>query len=126
MDMNNLAQQLQRQREEQQVVQKNVQHRIKGKVTKGEKVIVAAMMVAILIASVLVVTNYAKVYAQDREITSLQYSVQEQTEYNSSLQLEVSELSAPERIMHYAKEELGMSLDDNKVKVIPGQEEQNR
>ncbi|SFE41066.1 cell division protein FtsL [Alteribacillus iranensis] len=124
--MNNLAQQLQRQREEQQVVQKNVQHRIKGKVTKGEKVIVAAMMVAILIASVLVVTNYAKVYAQDREITSLQYSVQEQTEYNSSLQLEVSELSAPERIMHYAKEELGMSLDDNKVKVIPGQEEQNR
>ncbi|MFB4162565.1 cell division protein FtsL [Alteribacillus sp. JSM 102045] len=118
--MDNLAHQIEHQREEKQVVRKNVQHSIRGKVTRGEKLIIAGMMVAVILASLLVVTNYANIYAQEREISSLNHSINQQSEINKSLELEVSELSAPDRIMHYAKEELGMELNDEKVKVIQG------
>ncbi|WP_158735456.1 cell division protein FtsL [Alteribacillus sp. YIM 98480] len=117
--MDNLARQLQRQKQEKQVVQQQVQqHSIQRKVTKGEKLIITGMLMAVILASLLVVTNYANIYAQEREISSLNHSINQQSDINKSLELEVSELSAPDRIMHYAKEELGMELNDDKVKVI--------
>ncbi|MFB5660663.1 cell division protein FtsL [Alteribacillus sp. HJP-4] len=118
--MNNLAQQIQRQKQEKQVVHKKVEHRIRGHVTRGEKFIITAMAAAIIFASLLVVTNFANIYAQDREISALNQSINQQTSTNESLELKVTELSAPDRIMHYAKEELGMELDDNSVRVIQG------
>ncbi|WP_185819772.1 cell division protein FtsL [Salibacterium salarium] len=119
--MDNLAQQLQRQNQEKETIQPQVEkHQIPGKVTKGEKGIFFVMILAVVIASFIVVTNYANIYAQEREISSLNQSINEQTETNRSLELEVSELSSPDRIMYYAKEELGMELDDEKVKVIQG------
>ncbi|MDQ0299035.1 cell division protein FtsL [Salibacterium salarium] len=119
--MDNLAQQLQRQKQQTETVHTHVQqHQIPGKISKGEKVIFSAMIIAVLIASVFVVTNYANIYTQEREISNLNQSINEQTEMNRSLELEVSELSSPDRIMYYAKEELGMELDDKQVKVIQG------
>ncbi|WP_240375163.1 cell division protein FtsL [Bacillus piscicola] len=117
--MTNLAQQIHRQNQEKQAVHTTIEkRRVRGKITKGEKLIALTMVLAIICASFLVISNYAKVYAQDREITNLTYSIKEQAEINNGYEVEVSELSAPDRIMYYAKEELGMTLNDDKVKVI--------
>ncbi|MFZ4450242.1 cell division protein FtsL [Salibacterium aidingense] len=117
--MDNLAQQIQRQKQERQTLHKQVQtHHIPGKVTKGEKILVFSMVLAVVIAAFILISNYANIYTQQREIASLNQSINEQTETNRSLELEVAELSAPDRIMYYAKEELGMELDDEQVRVI--------
>ncbi|SDG94919.1 cell division protein FtsL [Alteribacillus persepolensis] len=121
--MDNLARQLQRQRQTDQdgAAPRKVQHKTQSKqsrITRGEKWIVAAMACAIIAACLLVITNYANIYAQEREITTLNHEISQQADVNDSLQLQVSELRAPERIMYYAKEELGMELNDDQVKVI--------
>ncbi|WP_100399424.1 cell division protein FtsL [Bacillus sp. FJAT-44742] len=116
--MNNLAQQVQRQKEQQQVVHTKVKHRLRGKVTKGEKVIMSGMIAGVIAVSSLIVTNYANIYSQEREISSLQNTVSQQQEINDGLHLQVAELSSPDRIMYYAKEELGMQLKEEKVRVV--------
>ncbi|MGY4689727.1 cell division protein FtsL [Salibacterium sp. K-3] len=119
--MDNLARQMQRQRQTEQTVHTEIKtHHIPGKITKGEKALIGVMLAAVIAASLVLVSNYAGIYVQQQEIAGLNQSISEQAETNRSLELEVSELSAPDRIMYYAKEELGMELDDKQVKVIQG------
>lgn len=98
---------------------KKVKRRIrKARITRGEKWLIAFLLIATLILSIFVVTNYANIYAKDQEIIQLERQIAQQQKINESLQMKVAELSAPERIMYFAKEELGMSLDDEKVRII--------
>ncbi|SFP04362.1 cell division protein FtsL [Salibacterium halotolerans] len=119
--MDNLARKMQKQQQTERTVHKEIRtHHVPGKVTKGEKVIVMAMLAAFVAACVILISNYAGIYVQQQEIAGLNQSISEQTETNQSLEQEIAELSAPERIMHYAKDELGMELNDKQVKVIQG------
>ncbi|SFL58563.1 cell division protein FtsL [Salibacterium qingdaonense] len=119
--MDNLARKMQRQQQTERTVHREMKtHHVPGRVTKGEKVIVMAMLAAFIAGCLILVSNYAGIYGQQQEIANLNQSISQQTETNQSLEQEVSELSAPERIMHYAKDELGMELDDKQVQVIQG------
>ncbi|MEB1809986.1 MAG: cell division protein FtsL [Bacillaceae bacterium] len=86
--------------------------------TRGEKGIALLAVVALSVAVTFILANYASVYSMNRDIHNLQRDIQQQSQVNEGLQLQVIELSAPDRILHIATEKLGMSLDDNKVKVI--------
>lgn len=116
--MDNLAKQIQRQRHQKVEIHKEAHEHVKKSITKGEKIIISAAAVLIMTACFFIISNFAAIYGHEREISSLSQSVSQQSEVNQSLEVEISELSAPDRIMYYAKEELGMTLQDDQVKVI--------
>jgi cell division protein FtsL len=86
--------------------------------TQGEKGIILLLFLITLVVVAYIVSNYATAYSMNREIHILQGNIGQQVKVNDALSLQVIELSAPNRILHIASEKLGMTLDDNKVKVI--------
>lgn len=113
--MSNLAKQLEQQQE---IKRKKRIIRKKATITKGEKFLAGLFVSAVAACGIVILTNYAKLYSVNKDIYVLENSIAEQLEVNDGLQLQVIELSAPDRILHIAQEELGMTLDDNKVKII--------
>ncbi|GAE33850.1 cell division protein FtsL [Halalkalibacter akibai] len=91
---------------------------VRNTITLGEKMIGGMVVLFSIIFLCLTVNNYATIYSMNREVVQLQGTVHQQTQINEGLNLQVVELSAPDRILHIASEKLGMSLDDNKVKVV--------
>lgn len=91
----------------------------KRKVTKGEKMLWVLGGVMILFLSVFIISNQAHIFTTSRAIDNLENKVSDQTKINQQLQVEVTELNAPERIMAYAKKKLGLNLDIKNVKVLP-------
>ncbi|WP_078554859.1 cell division protein FtsL [Bacillus alkalicellulosilyticus] len=118
--MSNVARQYQLPKEKKQQVQqqKPVTPKVRKKITKGEKGIIAMMFLAFTCAVLFFVVNQVSTYAVNRDIHVLEQSILQQEQVNDGLRLQVIELSRPDRILDIATEELGMSLDDNKVKVI--------
>ncbi|WP_209125469.1 cell division protein FtsL [Alkalihalobacillus sp. BA299] len=119
--MSNLARQYQQQPkgiEDQQQKQSRSPKQRAFPITKGEKGLALLAVVAFSVVITMIIANYASAYSLNRDIHNLQRDIQQQSQVNDGLQLQVVELSAPDRILQIATEELGMSLDDNKVKVI--------
>ncbi|WP_026674381.1 cell division protein FtsL [Alkalihalobacterium bogoriense] len=115
--MSNLARQYQLPKESQYKKQREVVKTKQHGITKGEKGLIFLMVIAVFVLVSIIVANYAAIYSVKRDIHNLEYSVQQQTQHNEGLQLQVIELSDPERILDIAKSS-GMSLNDDKVKVI--------
>ncbi|WP_100404571.1 cell division protein FtsL [Bacillus solitudinis] len=118
--MSMVARNLQQQQEhqEQQKINKRKQLRVeKARITKGEKLIIASMVLTMFLVVGFIIHNYATIYSLNREAYVLESSIKEQTQVNEGLSLQVVELSAPDRILELA-EKSGMSLNDNQVKVV--------
>ncbi|WP_246940201.1 cell division protein FtsL [Bacillus pinisoli] len=119
--MSNLAYQIQQRRkiEEEQQYQQQAGQQIqkKLKVTFGEKVLFLMFAVMVLIGSIVMVSNSAKIYSVNRDISKLQTSIDTQAKVNADLELQVMELSTYERIWAKAQE-LGLMLNENNVKVV--------
>ncbi|QDI90607.1 cell division protein FtsL [Salicibibacter halophilus] len=113
--MSNLTQK-QYVREEQRQVQ-TVQNRIEKRLTRGEKYLMALIVMAVVVTAVLMVSNYASMYGQQQEISQLQSEINQQQQYNEGLEHQVSELSDPERILEIAQDN-GMELNENNVTVL--------
>ncbi len=92
--------------------------RVRSKITLGEKLIMLIMAIAFFLVLSYIIHTYASIYVTNREIYQLEAEIGKQIQKNEGLALQVTELSAPERILNIAYEKLGMTLDDNKVKVI--------
>lgn len=115
--MSMVAHKIQEQQQRQVETKKRVR-RIPVQVTRGEKAIVIMMAVVTFLVLGAVVNNYASIYSTNQEVYQLEAVIQQQTQQNEGLSLQVVELSAPDRILDLASEQLGMTLDDNKVKVV--------
>jgi cell division protein FtsL len=113
-----VAQRIQEQEQKHVQQPKKRVRQVRSSITLGEKVIVGMVVFVSFIFLCLLVNNYATIYSMNREVNQLEATVQQQTQVNEGLTLQVVELSAPDRILHIASEKLGMSLDDNKVKVV--------
>lgn len=94
----------------------------KGGITKGEKLLYVAAGVFICITMLFLLSNYAAMYSLNDTIQETETAVSEQQSTVDGLQLQVTELSDPERILHIAENDLGMTLDDRNVQVIHGQD----
>lgn len=120
--MDNLAYKLQRQervtQREQTQQSIGVKPQRRSRITAGEKLILTTLVIASLVAGILLINNYASIYTLDHTIQSMETQVNETSKTIDELQLKVEELSAPERIMDIAKNELGMSLNEKNVQVI--------
>lgn len=84
-------------------------------VSKGEKILYSLSSVGFVIACLYIVFFASTTDHVNRDIQSLEQSINEQQVYNESLYFEVKELSKPERIMRIA-EERGLKLQESKVK----------
>ncbi|MFA8437594.1 cell division protein FtsL [Pueribacillus sp. YX66] len=118
--MGNVAYQL---REKQEQAQQRINRSStviveKGRITKGEVVLLTVLAIVFFLASIFVISNYATIQSLNRDVHVLQAEVENRVRINEDLQLQVTELSDPDRIMTIAKEKLGLSLDEKNVKVI--------
>ncbi|MCM3713096.1 cell division protein FtsL [Halalkalibacter oceani] len=115
--MNMVARKYQEQ-QQQQVQTKTRVRRVRMNVTFGEKLIIGFIVACTFLMVSMIVHNYATIYGTNQEVYELEALIAEQVQLNEGLSLQVVELSAPDRILYLASEELGMTLDDNKVKVV--------
>ncbi|WP_165820751.1 cell division protein FtsL [Pueribacillus theae] len=118
--MDNLAFQTRR---KQQHAQKHVKKTStvvveKGRITKGEVVLLAILAITFFLASVFVISNYSSINSINRDIQAVQTEIDAKTRENQDLELQVTELSDPDRIFNIAKNELGLELNEENVKVI--------
>lgn len=118
--MSNLAYRVYREQpsHERSQVAKPQKHLVKRGLTKGEKFLWTAALVAILCASLWIVSTYASAHMMSRDIEQLEEKLQTQQNVNNQLKIEIAKLSAPERIMKIAREKLGLAAHLENVKVI--------
>lgn len=116
--MGNLAHKYRQQIDQNQTQKRTVRILKKNKFTNGEKGLFLLFFVILLVFVAFMISNQARIYSMERDIYKLEQKIGEQSLVNEALQLQVIELSAPDRILHIATEQLGMTLDDNKVKVV--------
>lgn len=94
--------------------------RKKALITKGEKVLYLSFLAVFVMCALLVLQNQATIQATTHEIQTIENDINEIQKQNTDLSVQVSELSTYERIWSKAKE-LGLKLDEQNVKVVPGQ-----
>ncbi|MFD1360244.1 cell division protein FtsL [Lentibacillus salinarum] len=92
-----------------------VKVRKKSWITKGEKVLYSAVAVLLVAACIYVVSFASSTDTLNREVESLEKTVQHQEVVNKGLVYEKKQLSRPERITRIAKEN-GLKIQDAKVK----------
>lgn len=88
-------------------------------ITKGEKILYSIIGVAMIIACAFVVSYSSSTYTLNKEVQSLESTVQAQQEANDLLSFEVEKLSLPERITKIAKDN-GLKIQDAEVKHAQG------
>lgn len=92
-----------------------VKVRKQGWITKGEKIIYSLIATCLIIAGIAMVSYSSSTDTLNRELQSLEQTVQNQQVTNEALLFEVKELSRPERITQIAKEN-GLKIQDAEVK----------
>ncbi|MBB5172180.1 cell division protein FtsL [Texcoconibacillus texcoconensis] len=118
--MSSLAKKLQQQGNPQIEEQtKTYRERVfKGGFTKGEKVLYPLMVIIVIAALYAMLSNYATIYMMNTNIHQIEQTVEQQQSVNEGLQLQVKDLSDPDRILHIAQNELNMELNDYNVQVV--------
>lgn len=101
--------------EERQEKQKAIKVHKKNWITKGEKVLYSGVGAMLIAASIYVVSFASSTDTLNRELQSLEQSVQHQKVTNEGLVYEKKQLSRPERITRIAKEN-GLKVQDARVK----------
>ncbi|WP_062197764.1 cell division protein FtsL [Massilibacterium senegalense] len=89
-----------------------------GKRTLGEKILWLSLLSVVTVMTLFLVHNVTQMYALNRDIHTLRAEVDGQNKTVDQLKVEVSQLSQPERIITIATEQLGMVLNNEKVKVV--------
>ena len=92
-----------------------VQVKRRSWISRGEKIMYSFFGIALIVASLYIVSYAAKTDQLNREVLQLEQSVHQQKLENEALYFEVSELSSPERIIKIAREN-GLKIQDAKVK----------
>lgn len=99
--------------------QKHQKHpKVSNRISLGERSLYYATIVGVVFCAYLILSTYASVYMVNKDIHTFEAQIREQATNNEALQLQVRELSAPDRILFIATEKLGMTLDDKNVKVV--------
>ncbi len=94
--------------------------RKKALITKGEKVLYLSFLAVVVMCALMVLQNQAAIQATTHEVQTIENEISEIQKQNTDLSVQVSELSTYERIWSKAKE-LGLKMNEQNVKVVPGQ-----
>ena len=97
-----------------------VRKRRKSVFTSKEKVLYIAFIVVVAFMAVSILHKQSSIQQTSIEIQQFESEITEIQKENQDLKVQVSELSTYERIWEKAKA-LGLTLDENNVKVVPGE-----
>ena len=89
-------------------------------ITGKEKVLYITFVIAVALVAVSILHTRGQIQTTTIEIQKLESEIQGITKENVELKVQVSELSTYERIWEKA-EELGLTLNEKNVKVVPGE-----
>lgn len=89
-------------------------------ITGKEKVLYITFVIAVALVAVSILHTRGQIQTTTIEIQKLESEIQGITKENVELKVQVSELSTYERIWEKAKE-LGLTLNEKNVKVVPGE-----
>lgn len=89
-------------------------------ITGKEKVLYITFVIAVALVAVSILHTQGQIQTTTIEIQELESEIQGITKENVELKVQVSELSTYERIWEKA-EELGLTLNEKNVKVVPGE-----
>jgi len=92
----------------------------KGIITKGEKLLLLGLLATVITLAISIVQVQTSVRATTTEIAQLEQQIDTTSKENTDLSIQVRELSTYESIWKKA-EELGLKLNEQNVKVVPGQ-----
>ncbi|TQR16470.1 cell division protein FtsL [Psychrobacillus vulpis] len=93
---------------------------IKKILTKGERILFIGVLSIVTILALMVIQSQTAVRATTTDISRIETQIDQTSKENTDLSIQVSELSTYERIWKKA-EELGLKLNEQNVKVVPGQ-----
>lgn len=91
---------------------------IRKRITKGEKALWVLGLITIFALCIVIVSNETALYNETKQVNQLENQIEQVSSTNTGLETQVSQLSAPERIIQYAENKLGMTLNVNNVKVV--------
>lgn len=83
-----------------------------------ENVLYFVVILIFIALSVTVLTGYAVITENNYQLQQLTKSIELAAQENTYLRVEISKLRSPERIMGIAQEELGMTLNNDRIIVL--------
>ena len=89
-------------------------------ISKGEKILLIGLLVVVTVLSIMIIHTETAVRATTTDIALMEKEVDSTLKMNTDLSVQVNELSTYDRIWKKA-EELGLKLNEQNVKVVPGQ-----
>lgn len=89
-------------------------------ISRGEKILLVGLLAVVTVLSLMIIQTENAVRATTTDISLLEKEVDSTVKKNTDLSVQVSELSTYDRIWKKA-EELGLKLNEQNVKVVPGQ-----
>lgn len=104
---------------EQPQIQKTVKKH-KKLLSKGEKILLICLLAVVTILAVMIIQTQTAVRSTTTDISQIEKQIDTTSKENTDLSIQVSELSTYDRIWKKA-EELGLKLNEQNVKVVPGQ-----
>ncbi|MEK3952932.1 cell division protein FtsL [Psychrobacillus sp. FSL K6-1464] len=89
-------------------------------ISKGEKILLVGLLAIVTALSVMIIQTESAVRATTTDIALMEKEIDSTIKNNTDLSVQVNELSTYDRIWKKA-EELGLKLNEQNVKVVPGQ-----
>ncbi|MET0960264.1 MAG: cell division protein FtsL [Psychrobacillus psychrotolerans] len=89
-------------------------------ISKGEKILLVGLLAIVTALSVMIIQTESSVRATTTDIALMEKEIDSTIKNNTDLSVQVNELSTYDRIWKKA-EELGLKLNEQNVKVVPGQ-----
>lgn len=84
-------------------------------IPSSEKLLYLFSILIIVVVSGILLSRVAEGYEMSYKIQEIQSQMESLSEENSTLQLEIDKLQAPERIMDIAKNQLGMVQSESQI-----------
>lgn len=88
--------------------------------SKGEKILLICLLSVVTLLAIMVIQTQTAVRSTTTDISQIEKQIDTTSKENTDLSIQVSELSTYDRIWKKA-EELGLKLNEQNVKVVPGQ-----
>ena len=89
-------------------------------ISRGEKFLFIGLLSVVTILSLMIIQTETAVRATTTDISLIEKEIDSTVKKNTDLSIQVNELSTYDRIWKKA-EELGLKLNEQNVKVVPGQ-----
>ncbi len=86
--------------------------------TSREKLLYFVVVIIFVALSVTIITGFAVIAESNYQLQQLSQSIEVLAQENTYLDMEITKLRSPERIMGIAQQELGMTLDNDRIIVL--------